>query len=102
MNEQAQQKLPPLALLKLSNQVQSGGAGEEYVGPGEEDQSAGAREWGRGDTVMFRGSEGKPQHDSSSPLRSGTRPGCLQHQDSEEDRESEAAPLTLLTSDLSL
>lgn len=51
---------------------------------------------------MFRGSEGKPQHDSSSPLRSGTRPGCLQHQDSEEDRESEAAPLTLLTSDLSL
>lgn len=52
--------------------------------------------------VMFRGSEGKPQHDSSSPLRSGTRPCCLQHQDSDEDRESEAAPLTLLTSDLSL
>lgn len=95
MSEQAQQKLPPLALLKLSNQVQSGG-------PGKEGQSTGAREWGRGDMVMFRGSEGKPQHDSSSPLRSGTRPCCLQHQDSDEDRESEAAPLTLLTSDLSL
>lgn len=29
VSEQAQQKLPPPALFKLDNQVQSGGAGEE-------------------------------------------------------------------------
>lgn len=33
MSEQAQQKLPLPALFKLDNQVQSGGAGEEWVGP---------------------------------------------------------------------
>lgn len=33
MDGQAQQKLPPLSLLKLDNQVQSGGAGQEWAGP---------------------------------------------------------------------
>lgn len=33
MGGQAQEKLPPLSLLKLGNQVQPGGAGEEWAGP---------------------------------------------------------------------
>lgn len=71
VNEQDQQKLTPPALLKFANQVQSGGAGKEWVGP-----EGRAREWRRGDMVLglvFRVSEGMgPQH--GHLLRSGMRP----------------------------
>ena len=48
MSGQTQQKLPLLSLLKLGNQVQPGGAGEEWVGPEGGGPSAGARKWGEG------------------------------------------------------
>lgn len=82
VSEQAQQKLPPPALFKLDNQVQSGGAEEEWVGP---EGRGGPGRWkqgnGGGETIvmglMFRGSEGmgKEGLQRDSPLlRSGTRP----------------------------
>lgn len=101
MSEQAQQKLPPLALLKLGSQVQSGGAGKSKWVQREEGQSAGVAGWGRGDAVtglMFRASEGigweRPQ--MTLPLPSDLGPGlaALWHQECEGDTESEAAPLT--------
>lgn len=45
---QGQEKLSPLSLLELDNQVQAGGAGEEWGGLGEEGRSSRARNRVRG------------------------------------------------------
>lgn len=54
MSEQAQQKLPPLALLKLGKQVQSGGPG----GGGPISRSKGMGEGRRGHGTGVGGSKG--------------------------------------------
>lgn len=48
MSRQAQEKLPPLSLLKLGNQVQPGGAGEGWGGTRRRKADPKGKEMGRG------------------------------------------------------
>lgn len=93
INGQAQEKLSPLALLKLGNQVQPGGAGEEWAGPEGEGPISRGEETGRcgceAEPQEFRGQKGEGRKDPlvTLPLPPGLGggPAIIRHRVSEGD-----------------
>lgn len=117
-----QEKVPPLTLLKLGNQVQPGGAGEEWAGPEGGGPIGRGREQGRVVRLGLWSPEARreragrteggrqaperqcPLPDAPSPLGLGQGPAILRHGSCDKTFNTEpgADRLTSLTPDLSL